>query len=196
MRVAPEEYQRIALKAHALLKDVPLHDVWAIDLPACESRRTIVDLRSLLAKHSIVSASSAATILFALRMALGKVFGWDRESSAAHGESYLHRLSEDDKHSSLVTPGTREGPFRVLFVSPREAISEVRNVTVHGFSVYALLPQSSGYRLYWAIYVKPVGYVTSWYMRLIDPFRRFIIYPAVLRHIRAIWSSPQASDVG
>ncbi len=73
-------------------------------------------------------------------------------------------------------------------MSPREAISEIRNSTVHGFSVFALLERSSDYRLYWAIYVRPVGRITTWYMRLIDPFRRVIIYPAVLRHIRAVWS--------
>jgi hypothetical protein len=88
----------------------------------------------------------------------------------------------------LVTPGTLEGPFRVLFVSPREAISEIQNPTVHGFSVFALVERSSGYRLYWAIYVRPVGGITPWYMRLIDPFRRVIIYPAALRHIRAAWA--------
>jgi hypothetical protein len=87
-----------------------------------------------------------------------------------------------------VAPGTREGPFRVLFVSPREAISEIQNATVHGFSVFALVEDSSGYRLYWAIYVLPVGRITSWYMRLIDPFRRVIIYPAMLRRIRAVWA--------
>jgi hypothetical protein len=128
------------------------------------------------------------SFLFALRVGLGRVFDWDRESPKAFEESFLNRLSADDKESSLVTPGTREGPFRVLFVSRQEAISEIRNVTVHGFSVFALLRRSSGYRLYWAIYVQPVGRITAWYMRLIDPFRRFIIYPAVLRHIRAIWS--------
>ncbi len=59
---------------------------------------------------------------------------------------------------------------------------------MHAFSVFALVEHSSGYRLYWGIYVRPVGRITSWYMRLIDPFRRIIIYPAVLRYIRAAWA--------
>ena len=188
MRVEPEEYKQIHLRAHSLLADVPLHDVWAIDLPEHGTDRTIVDLRSLLSKHSIRAASTTSNFFFALRVVLGRVFGWDREPPQALKESFVHRLSDADKQSSLVTPGTREGPFRVLFVSPQEAISEIRNATVHAFSVYALVRRSSGYRLYWAIYVQPVGRITAWYMHLIDPFRRLIIYPAVLRHIRSVWS--------
>jgi len=115
------------------------------------------------------------SFLFTLRTRLGQVFGWDSKPREAFKKSRLHRLSAEDKESSLVTPGTREGPFEVLYVSPQEAISEVHNATVHGFSVFALLRRSSGYRLYWAIYVKPVGRITAWYMRLIDPFRRAII---------------------
>jgi uncharacterized protein DUF2867 len=188
VRVAPAEYQGIHLRAHSLLADVPLHDVWAVDLPGGGPGRTIVDVRSLLAGLSLRDASAAVRFLFRLRAGLGRGLGWDREPARASEESYLQRLSTADRESSLVPPGTQEGPFRVLFVSPREAISEIRNATVHGFSVFALVERPPGYRLYWAIYVRPVGRITAWYMRLIDPFRRAIIYPAILSHIRSAWS--------
>ena len=32
MRVKPADFQRLNLRCHALLSDVPLHDVWAIPL--------------------------------------------------------------------------------------------------------------------------------------------------------------------
>ena len=193
MRVTPEEYAGIELRAHSLLAGVPLHDVWAVDLPARRPGRTIVDLRTLLAVENLRSASSAVNLLFGLRGLLGRVFRWDGEPPQASEQSFLHRLTASDRERSLVAPGTREGPFRVLLVSPREAISEIQNPTVHAFSVFALLERDSGHRLYWAIYVKPVGRITSWYMRLIDPFRRLIIYPAVLRYIRAAWSRREAA---
>lgn len=188
MRVAPAEYQDIPLRAHSLLADVPLHDVWAVDLPGGGPGRTIVDVRSLLAGLSLRDASAAVRFLFRLRAGLGRALGWDREPPRASAESYLHRLSTVDRESSLVRPGAREGPFQVVFVSPREAISEIRNATVHGFSVFALVERPPDYRLYWAIYVRPVGRITAWYMRLIDPFRRAIIYPAILNRIRSAWS--------
>jgi hypothetical protein len=47
--------------------------------------------------------------------------------------------------------------------------------------------------VYWAIYVLPVGWITPWYMRLIDPFRRLIIYPNVLREAQRRWARAQQS---
>ena len=193
MRVDPEEYERIHLRAHSLLAGVPLHDVWAIDLSGHRPGRTIVDLRSLVSREKLRATNATVNFLFRLREWLGRVFGWDREPPQASEESFLHRLSAADRELSLVAPGTREGSFRVLFVSPREAISEVRNSTVHAFAVYALLEGASNYRLYLAVYVKPVGGITVWYMRLIDPFRRLIIYPAVLRYLRAAWSGGESA---
>jgi hypothetical protein len=189
VRIAPEEYQQIHLRAHSLLADVPLHDLWAVDLSGRQPGRSIVDLRALLAAEDLQATNPAVKLLFKLRWWLGRLFRWDRESNGAPEESFLRRLSAADHASSLVTPGTREGPFRVLFVSPRESISEIRNATVHGFSVFALVERATGYRLYWAIYVRPVGPMTAWYMRLIDPFRRVVIYPAILRRIRSAWSA-------
>ncbi len=188
MRATPEEYPQIDLRAHSLLADVPLHDVWRLDLPAGGPDRTVVDLRALLSVENITAANTAVRLLFRLRGWLGRVFGWDRVPPQPSRESFVSRLSAADRECSLVAPGTPDGPFRVLFVSTREAISEIQNSTVHAFSVFALVERSSGYRLYWGIYVRPVGRITSWYMRLIDPFRRVIIYPAVLRHIRAAWA--------
>ena len=33
VRITPDEYKGIDLRAHSLLADVPLHDVWVVDLP-------------------------------------------------------------------------------------------------------------------------------------------------------------------
>lgn len=189
MRVIPAEYERIDLRAHSLLAGVPLHDVWAVDLAGRGRGCTIADVRALLAGENPRAANAGVRFLFRLRAWLGRIFGWDRQPPRASEQSFLHRLSAADRESSLVPPGSSEGPFRVLYVSPCESISEIQNATVHAFSVFALLERSSGHRLYWAIYVRPVGRITGWYMRLIDPFRRAIIYPAVLRRLRAAWSS-------
>jgi hypothetical protein len=188
VRVTPEEYERIDLRAHSLLAEVPLHDVWSVELSGGGPGRTIVDLRALLPLEGLTAANPAVRFLFGLRAQLGRLFGWDRKPPQGSSESFLSKLSPAERESSLVAPGTTEGPFQVLFVSRQEAISEVQNPTVHAFSVFALVERSSGYRFYWAIYVRPVGRFTSWYMGLIDPFRRFIIYPAVLRTLREAWA--------
>jgi hypothetical protein len=94
--------------------------------------------------------------------------------------------------ASEVAPGTRDGPFRVLYVFAREAVSEIENATVAAWSVQALVPRADGYRFYWAIYVREIGAITRPYMMLIGPFRRFIVYPSILRALRRGWETLEA----
>ncbi len=189
-RATADEYRALPLRAHALLEDVPLHDVWRVELPGGGSGRTIADVRALLAEGSDTRVNPAVRALFALRWRLGRAFGWDAPRSDApsdRGTSHLERLSEEDRRRSSVEPGTSEGIFTTLYVHEREAVGEIRNATVHAFSVYALQPHAAGYRLYWAIHVAPVGRITSLYMALIDPFRRHLVYPAILKHLHEAW---------
>jgi hypothetical protein len=75
----------------------------------------------------------------------------------------------------------------VLYVLRNEAVSEIRNATVHGFMALALTPREQGYVVYVAVYVKAVSRLTALYMSLIDPFRRFVVYPALGRHVQQAW---------
>ncbi len=178
------EYLNLDLRAHTILKDVPLHDVWRLDLPGGGPGRTVADIRSL----NLSSRPSAVVrLLFGIRWFLGRLFGWDRQSESDEG-LFQSRLTEEDRVRSSVAIGTKDGPFTVLYVHPTEAMSEIRNSTVHAALVTVLLPCPVGYRLLWAIYVKPVGRLTGFYMSLIKPFRRWIIYPSLLRRLHRAWS--------
>ena len=186
-RVMPVDFQRLNLRCHALLSDVPLHDVWAIPLKGGGPGRSIQDARAILFGDRRPS-NFAVRGLFTLRWALGRAFGWDDERHDPPSASYVNRLAEADRSQSQVAPGTREGPFRVLYVLGEEALSELRNATVHAFLALALTPSPGGYTLYLAIYVKPVSRFTTFYMALIDPFRRLVVYPALGRHAQQRWS--------
>ena len=191
MRVKPADFQRLNLRCHALLSDVPLRDVWAIPLDGGGPGRSIQDARAVLFGDRRPS-NVAVRALFALRSVLGRAFGWDDESHDPPSESYVHRLTEADRAQSQVAPGTRERGFRVLYVFSEEALSELRNATVHAFLALALTPKPGGYTLYLAIYVKPVSRLTPLYMALIDPFRRLVVYPALARHVQQRWSRTYA----
>ena len=191
MRVKSADFQRLNLRCHALLSDVPLHDVWAIQLNGGGPGRTIQDARAILFGDRRPS-NFAVRGLFTLRWALGRAFGWDDERHDPPSGSYVNRLAEADRSQSQVAPGTREGPFRVLYVLGEEALSELRNATVHAFLALALTPSPGGYTLYLAIYVKPVSRLTTLYMALIDPFRRLVVYPALGMHAQQRWSRTYA----
>jgi Protein of unknown function (DUF2867) len=190
-RVEPIDFQRLNLRCHALLSDVPLHDVWAIPLDGGGPGRSMQDARAVLFGDRR-PPNLAVRGLFALRWTLGRAFGWDDERHSPSSASYVNRLAETDRAQSRVAPGTREGRFRVLYVLGEEALSEIRNATVHAFLALALIPSAGGYTLYLAIYVKPVSRLTALYMALIDPFRRRIVYPALSRQVQQRWSRTYA----
>jgi hypothetical protein len=45
MRVKPADFQKLELRCHALLSDVPLHDVWGIPLTGGGPGRSIQEAR-------------------------------------------------------------------------------------------------------------------------------------------------------
>src|SRR5712692_10083124 len=191
MRVKPADFQRLNLRCHVVLSDVPLHDVWAIPLRGGGPGRSIQYARAIVFGDRRPS-TLAVRGLFALRSALGRAFEWDDEHHDPSGVSYVNRLTEADRAQSQVAPGTREGRFRALYVLGDEALLELRNATVHAFVALALTPRPGGYTLYLAIYVRPVSRLTALYMALIDPFRRLVVYPALGRQIQERWSRAYA----
>jgi hypothetical protein len=182
MRVPPAEYLGLKLRAHELLQDVPLYDVSVVDLPGGGPERSLADIRAL---GRSAPRSRLAGMLFAVRWGLGWVFGWDRVSMRAE-DTLLPRLSANDRLESEILPGTPDGAFLVLYQFARESLSEIRNATVRGWISLALTSTDSGYRLYFAVYVLPVSWLTRPYLIMIEPFRR-VLYPAMLRRIRRAW---------
>jgi hypothetical protein len=182
VRVSPAEYLRLPLRAHELLRDIPLHDVSVVDLPGGGPDRSLADIRAL---QRAAPPSRIARALFGARRVLGRVFGWDRVPTRAE-DSLLSRLSTDDRLESEIVPGTPDGAFLILYQFARESLSETRNATVHGWISLALIPAATGYRLYFAVYARPVSWLTRPYLMAIEPFRR-LLYPAMLRRIRSSW---------
>ena len=182
-RTSPAEYLALKLRAHELLHDVPIYDVSVVDLPGGGDGRTIRDIRAL---DSAAPPSRIAKILYDVRCFLGRTFHWD-ERSMRPEESLISRLSERDRQESEIVPGTPDGAFRQLYRFPNEALSEIRNSTVEGYICMALARTATGYRMYFAVYVLPVSWLTRPYLMLIEPFRRFLLYPAMLRRLRRAW---------
>ncbi len=192
-QISPTEFYALPLRVHAFLADVPLHNVWAIDLP---SRRGGVTLSEFLrASHDRLEAADAkvnqfplvSRALFRVRFLLGRIFRLDAEPKDALAAAFGSRLTSEDRARSLVPPGTPEGLFRVVYRFENEQLLEVHNRTVHAAALSALAERADCYRFHFAVYVRQTTWITPLYMGLIDPFRRWIIYPAMLKAIRATW---------
>jgi Protein of unknown function (DUF2867) len=188
-QVPTRELERLPLRVHSILAGVPLHDVWAIDLPHTRPGITLDEFSRAVGAGAHPFKDSGVTLaLVNLRLFLGRLFGWEREPPANAWESFATRLTAADRSESLAPAGTREGSvFRLVYRFENEQLLELANRTVHGAVLSALIETANSYRFYLGIYVKSVGPFTAVYMMLIDPFRKLIVYPSLLRSVRANW---------
>jgi hypothetical protein len=193
-QISATEFYALPLRVHTFLADVPLHDVWAVDLPVhrcgvtlCEFLRRASQDGCDTADAEINRLPPVARALFQLRFFLGRVFRLEAEPKDALAASFGSRLTAEDRARSLVASGTPEGLFRVVYRFENEQLLEIQNRTVHAAALTALAERADSYRFYFAVYVRQITWITPFYMGLIDPFRRWIIYPALLKKIRATW---------
>src|SRR5262249_7941720 len=126
--------------------------------------------------------------LLGLRLFIGRLLRWDspRPSTIA-APTFSDRLTEADRARSLTPAGVCEGPFRVIYRFENEKLVELISRPFQGAAFTALVKVANGSRLYFAIYVRSVGRFTRFYMAAIDPFRKLIVYPSLLRSVRANW---------
>ena len=186
MRIGPREFRARPLRVHALLHDVPLEDAWAVPLSGGGAGRTVQDLRAVMVAGR-AAAPAGVHGLFRLRGRIGALFGWDQSRPAWNAESYADRLSPADRAASMAAPGTPDGPFNLLYRFEDEQLSELRNATVHAFASLSIRPTPGGYLAYLGVFVQPVHRFTRLYMTAIAPFRRLVVYPAIIRQMQRAW---------
>lgn len=192
-QIAREEFEQLPLRVHTFLAGVPLHDVWAVDLPRTRGGITLAEfLRCAgdLFRHPPL----AVRALLCLRFFVGGVFGWDYTTRGSVSESFAQRLTDEDRARSLALAGTPDGSFRIVYRFENEQLDEVINRTVHAAALSALAEAADGYRFYFAVYVREVSCFTPLYMAAIDPFRKAIVYPELLRSISAQWNATFGPD--
>jgi Protein of unknown function (DUF2867) len=186
-QISTQEFARLPLRVHDFLVGVPLHDVWAIELPHTRSGITL-DEFSRTANTRMCTLSPVARALLDVRLFVGRLLGWDREPAATAWETFATRLTAADRSKSLALAGKREGLFRVVYRFENEQLLEVINRTAHAAALSALVETANAYRFYFAVYVRSVSRFTPIYMALIDPFRRLVVYPSLLQTVRAKWN--------
>ena len=186
-QISTKEFERLPLRVHDFLAGVPLHDVWAVDLPRTRSGITLVEfLRTTSGRPFTLSPIVRA--LLNIRLFVGRLLGWDREPAASACETFTTRLTSADRSKSLALAGTREGLFRVVYRFENEQLLEVINRTAHAAALSTLVETANAYRFYFGVYVRSVGRFTPVYMALIGPFRKLVVYPSLLRSVRANWN--------
>ena len=186
-QISTQEFERLPLRVHGFLAGVPLHDVWAVDLTRARSGITLNEFLRTTSPFPCTPPRLVQALLN-IRLFVGRLLGWDSEPAAAAWETFATRMTTADRSRSLAPAGTREGPFRVVYRFENEQLLELINRTAHAAALSALVETAHAYRFYFGVYVLSVSRLTPVYMSLIDPFRKLVVYPALLRTVRASWN--------
>ncbi len=129
-QIAREEFERLPLRVHAFLAGVPLHDVWAVDLPR---KRSGITLAEFLRRAGDLFRRPPPEVraLLSMRFFVGGLFGWDQALPGSVSESFAQRLTEEDRARSLAPAGTPDGLFRIVYRFDNEQLDEIINRTAH-----------------------------------------------------------------
>jgi len=177
--------------------DFKLLDAWA--LPVRGGPDGFDFFLEGMASFDPTAADSAVTrALFSLRFRMGAWLGWDdvteqRPIPGCVETSLSARLPEDlrgSAESPVISDAMQQAGFVPLYRTDDEWAAEVSNATVHGVLQFAWVDEGEGrFRGQMGIYVKPRGRLGNAYMMLIEPFRHFIVYPALIRQIGRAWDA-------
>lgn len=188
MRVPKTAHTSRPWRIHELTYDFRLEDVWA--LPGVGGPDEFARLVQVFASYDPRQSSSLPVrALFAIRLKIGELIGWDGSGTGVGSRvATLRDRLPPDLRDGPQGPESKALPFTSLYLTEDEWAAEVANQTVHGVIHIGRFPDDTGgFRVHLAIYVKPNGLVGNVYMAAIRPFRYLIVYPSILRQFERTW---------
>jgi hypothetical protein len=193
MRVPNAVHESRPWRIGEIAPDFTLEDAWA--LPVYGGVEDFPLLVEIVGSDDLTrSASPVTRFLFGVRWLLGRWFGWDDAAGRPIPEreetSLASRLPADLRGT---TAGLVFGSlFSPLYRTGTEFAGEISNQTVHGVLQLGWVDRGQGrYQGELAVYVKPRGRFGRQYMAFITPFRRWLVYPAMLRQIERAWAGSE-----
>jgi hypothetical protein len=168
---------------HAVAPEFALEDVWA--LPVAAGPGDFPEVVDRFCRLDERSSPPVVRALWAIRWKLGALLGWDGDAAGTGGRvaTLRDRVPEALRASAAARADAFEHlPFVPLYETGDEFAAEVANATMHGVMHLGWVPAEDGmYRAQMAVLVKPNGLKGKAYMSAIRPFRRLIVYPAMLK---------------
>jgi hypothetical protein len=185
MKLPNSAHEARAWVIRGFVSDFQLLDVWALPVRGDNAK------------------SLPTRVLWRARDRLGSWFDLGRISAP---------ISRDDDADRLRIPGSNQTslserlpdelrntaadlhfvslPFASLYLTDLEFAAELSNRTVHGVMHMGWVELGEGsYQAQMAVYVKPRGRWGHVYMKLIEPFRYLIVYPALMRQVERAWAA-------
>jgi hypothetical protein len=175
-------------RIHELTRDFRLEDVWALPTPGGPDDFPRL-VQAFVSGDPSQRLSAAARTLWAIRLKVGSVLGWDEaETGVGSRVPTLRDRLPADLRDAPSGPPFDSLPFMSLYLIDDEFAAETANQTVHGVLHLSWVPdETGGYRGQMAILVKPNGLFGSAYMAAIRPFRHLVVYPAMMKFVERDW---------
>lgn len=176
-RVSEAAHRALSWRVHDLLSDFVLEDVWRfpVELAADD---TMPAFRDQLIRA--MGRLGPAALLLELRLAVGRLLGWDRRLPGP-GKIRARYLLQEHLETDATLPEPSAG-FTPVYARADEHLVEVENATVLAALHLGRMPLDPGRAVvHLAVYVRPKGRLGRIYMALIRPWRRWIVYPAIMR---------------
>ena len=184
-------------RIHEIAPDFELEDVW--ELPGRGGPDDFPRLVDMIVSFDLSRSPSRATrALWSLRWTVGRLLGWDDADGGldARVSTLYDRLPADLVRGGR-GPDFPQLPFRSLYLTDSEFAAEIANATMHGvMHIGAVEEGPDSFRAQMAVLVKPNGRLGSAYMAAIRPFRRLVVYPAMMRQGRELWERGPAANPG
>ncbi|MFP5219393.1 MAG: DUF2867 domain-containing protein [Actinomycetes bacterium] len=199
-RLPAEAHTARPWRVHEITRDFTPEDVWLLPFRGrAEDFPRLVDVvMGLDPSHGGGRLSDA---LWAVRWKLGELFGWDDEGAGLDSRvATLRDRLPADLAAGPRGPAPSAVPFRPLFLTDEEYAAEIANRTVHGVLHLGAVPDpddpDGAVRVQLAVIVKPNGPLGRAYLTAIRPFRRLVVYPALMRRGQDLWERAAAPDGG
>ncbi len=200
MMINKESHIARSWKVNEIANDFILWDVWEIPIAANNSKTenfqsfygiTLETFKKIQSKTTLVS------ILFTLRFWIDKIFPLDRNINTlpvpgCKETSVKTRLNSEDLKKSKAGKAIKGDDtgleFLPVYLFEDESLHELSNDTVHGLIHVGWIKKNDNkYTATLAIYVIPRGIYGKVYLKLIEPFRRHIVYPGMMKAIKEQW---------
>ena len=200
-RIANSEHEAHPWVIGQIAPDFELLDAW--DLPVEGGPRDFTTLLEVFTSLDPTEAGLTSQALFWVRERLGDLLGWDdpTKEHTIPGSTETTLLARVPEHLRGSGDDYRPGDalreagaaFVPLYRTEEEWAAEISNETVHGVLHLSWVEEGERHRGRLAVYVAPHGRLGDAYMKVIEPFRHLIVYPALMRQIERAWNERVSS---
>ncbi len=187
--------------------DFKLLDVWEFPICFLESENdSLYKFRKIAIEPTFKNAfnNSITGLLFKFRAIVGHLFKIDENVNKLPIPDSLEfnltdRMTEADKknHSSQFNIDIRTNnylDFKTVYSFENETLNEISNASEHALMHYSWIKKDDGYRIQMASYIKHRSKYGPFYIKLIEPFKRKIVYPYLFDEFVRRWHEFKLQD--